>query len=164
MNWSMPIPMIPTQPRSFTSSCRSLTCSPNFSTKPPYLKGISRWVGLRKNLAFRLLEAWRNVRMDQIDITGSFKNDSKSVLILLEPLGAPVPPPITPASILICLNRRIVPFLFPSRLAPSVSCHESTPSAPHLPLTLRCCRLSLGIPFQRQVQYNNRRSRQILWS
>ena len=39
-------------------------------TKPPCLKGISSmgWAQ-QKTLAFRLLEAWRNVRMDQADIT-----------------------------------------------------------------------------------------------
>ena len=42
MNWSMLTPIILTQPRSFTSSCRSLICSHNFSTRPTCLKAISR--------------------------------------------------------------------------------------------------------------------------
>jgi hypothetical protein len=42
MNWSMLTPIILTRPRSFTSSCRSLICSPNFSTRAICLKGISR--------------------------------------------------------------------------------------------------------------------------
>ena len=35
MNWSMPTPTTPTQPRSFTSFCRSPICSRSFLAKPP---------------------------------------------------------------------------------------------------------------------------------
>jgi hypothetical protein len=42
MDGSMPTPITRTPPSSFTSSCRSLICSPNFSTRPTCLKGSSR--------------------------------------------------------------------------------------------------------------------------
>jgi hypothetical protein len=96
MNWSMPTPIILTQPRSFTSSCRSLICSHNFSTKPPCLKEISL-VDLAQQRTWppdywKLGEMppWLNQTLRQ-----RFKKDSKFALILLHPLAAPVLPSLT---------------------------------------------------------------------
>ncbi len=92
MNLSTPTPIIPIQPRSFISSCRSLICLPNFYTNPTCLREISP-VDLAQQrtwpsvcLGFGEVPAWLMPTSRQ-----HFENDFKFALILLNPLRAAVP-------------------------------------------------------------------------
>jgi hypothetical protein len=74
MNWSTPTPMTRIQPRSSTFSCRSPICSRQLLYKANLLKrDFPHGFGSAKNMAFRLLEAWRNVRMTLADITAALQ-------------------------------------------------------------------------------------------
>ena len=99
--------------------------------------------GSAKNLAFRLLEAWRNARMTQADIIAVFQKDFKSALILLDPFGCSSPVLPDNFNSLYGPNRWITGHLFSSRVLPIPT--PSYPNTPphHYPLILYCWLLAM---------------------
>jgi len=90
-NWSTLTLITLTRPRSFTSSCRSLICWPNFSTRQPCSKGISLMDSAQQKTwpsdysKPGEMPAWLKQTSGQC-----FKNDFKFALIPLDPSAAPV--------------------------------------------------------------------------